>query len=334
MALWSKKRQPPTRYVEPPEFRAGVVVLFDGSTWYLSALNAGDGRLPGSMPGIAAPTGERLAEEFRTSWLRARDGAQPVSTIDGWIRLLHGPELADSELPAAWGRFFAAGGAVFRIAPWPTGGIGAMRYGWGWPSTGNSPVWRSDKTGDNLAIDPTRDWRTAIDDADTWRQRPDWTRAAVWLRDRAAADPRVAAWWVADEDGAPRVPVMTAGDAVEGLRVWWAGDWFPTGAAIVERYGLAVPDGDGFWYGWLRWDPKRSPRADGLADVLGLRRTGAGVDVCWWPVESDGGIGRPVRAVGRDGKPLDIEGAGKLLSSAWALERRPPDVDWVEVGLR
>ncbi|MGC9668869.1 hypothetical protein ACNTMW_20210 [Planosporangium sp. 12N6] len=333
MALWSRKRKPSKEYVEPPEYRAGVMVLFDGSTWRVSPSNAADGAVPTALPEVTDLTGERLADEFRAGWLRALDGMRPALPAERWIRALDAPDAPDEDPVAAWGRFFTGGGAVFRIAPSPAGGIAATRYAWGWPASGRADmVRRSDRTGDHLAIEESRAWRTAIEDEASFRRQDGWARAAAWMRDRSAVDFRVAAWWIARDDGSPGVPVMTGTDAVEGLRVWWSGDASPTGSAIVDRYGLVAPAGNGFWDGWLRWDPVGSPRPDGPADVLGLRRAGRRIDVVWWPGEPGGGFGRPLRAVGDDGGPLDIDRVERLLSAVVVLERRPPDVQWVEEG--
>jgi hypothetical protein len=321
-------------YVEPPEFRAGVLVFFDGVVWRLAALNIADGQVPASLPTLTDLTGERLADEFRAGWVRALDGSAPASATERWISAVEGRPLTDEDLTAAWARFFIGGGAVFRVAAWPSGGTYTMRYGWGWPLTDNDPIWRSDKPADNLPIDESPQWRIAIEDEDTWRQAPRWDLTAAWMRDRSTADSRVAAWWAADEDGAPRTPIMTGTDAEASVRTWWTGETSPTGSAIIERYGLPEPDGNGFWSAWLHWDPKHSPRPDGLADVLGLRRAGNGVDVVWWPVEPQGGIGRPVRAVKTDGGPLDIDRVERLVTATLVLERRPPDLDWTEAGTR
>jgi hypothetical protein len=315
--------------VEPPEYRAGVVVLFDGAAWSLSALNAADGQVPSSLAAVAELTGPRLAEEFRTSWLRALDGAAPAPTVDEWIRALPGYEAADGEgLGAAWARFFTGGGAVFRVAARPAAGLHAVRFAWLWPATGNPPLIPNDKTGDTLTVDTTTGWRQAIDDADAWARSPAWAEAAAWLHERSTVDPRAAAWWVADEDGTPRAPVMTDDEAMAGVRVWWSGDWFPKGSAVVDRFNLPTPDGRDFWYGLLRWDPAHSSRTDGLADVLGLRRAGRGVDVVWWPVGPDGRITGALRA---GGGPHDIDRVEAIVRAAHLQERRPPDVPWMEV---
>ena len=61
MAVFGRRRQPAKRYVEPPELRAGVVVLTDGQAWRVVGLNAGNGSVP-VVPAATALTGEHLAE--------------------------------------------------------------------------------------------------------------------------------------------------------------------------------------------------------------------------------------------------------------------------------
>jgi hypothetical protein len=287
-----------------------------------------------AIPRSTELTGERLADEFRVSWQLAQEGAAPAAVIENWVRAVSDRPLADDELGSAWERFFAAGGALFRVIPSPRKGIAGMRYAWGWPLTGNSLTWMSDKTGDNLTIYDSPTWRASIENRETWRQADNWVEAAAWMRDRAPVDPRVAAWWVAGEDASPRSPVLNGDDAVIGIRSWWAGDWYPTGVPVVKRYELPEPAEDGFWYAWLRWDPNGSARSDGLADVLGLRRAGKGVDVVWWSVRPDGTVGEPVRAVAEDGVGLHIDRVEELVTQVLVLERRPSNVRWIEATLR
>lgn len=337
MGIWSRRRQQGTTYVTPPEGRAGLIVLFDGTGWRIASRNAGDGAVPPAVATSAELTGERLADEFRTSWVRAREGAAPAAVIEKWIQAVHESPLRDYELNPSWERFFTGGGAIFRVAPSPRGGVTAMRYVWVWPLTGNRPVSPSDKTGDQLVVFGSPGWHTAVEEADAWRAAEPWSRVAAWMRDRAPVDPRMAAWWVADQTAAPRGPVLGDEDGAAGLRSWWTGDWYPTGVPVVERYGLPEPGGDGlepggdgFWYAWLRWDPSGSPRPDGLADVLGLRRSGQGVDVVWWPVRPDGTFGDPVRAVTEGGGPLHIDRVEELVTQVLVLERQPSNIRWIE----
>jgi hypothetical protein len=290
-------------YVEPPELRAGLVVLFDGQVWRVSARNAGDGRVPTDVPGTPEVTAGDLADEFAAGWRRANEGAAAVPDIKPWV--------GDA---AAWDRFFRAGGAAFQVRVKAAGGITATRYGWSWTATGSDPVWPSDRPADNLTVHSGPQWRDEPDGVD-------WATAAAWMRDRAGADPRVAAWWVADEQADPRTPVVTDIDAVDGLRVWWTGNWYPTGTPILQRYGLVAPEGDGFWFAWLRWDPAKG--AD-PADILGLRRAGDGVDVVWWPAG-----GTPIRS-----GPHSVDRVERLLGETLVFERPPPDVEWTEVARR
>jgi hypothetical protein len=310
-----RKKKP--QYVPPAESLAGTVALFDGRQWFVAPRNAADGRVPTTIPAVPELGGDVLAAAFRAGWQRAQQGLAPATGMVDWIRALPGRAGGDDPA-AAWERLFLDGGAAFWTMPAPSGGIAAMRFGWGWRLTGNEPVWRSDRGADNLTVFAGRGWREELDRV----PGEAWDEAARWMRDRAGADPRVAAWWVADERADPRTPVMTHADVVAGVHAWWSGNTPPKGAPVVQRYGLDAPAGDGSWFAWLRWDVTRG---DAPADVLGLRRLGTGVDVVWWPA---GGPG--VRVA----RPLDIERVERLLDQALVLERPPPDVEWTEVAER
>ena len=160
-------------------------------------------------------------------------------------------------------------------------------------------------------------WRELVEDQRAWDSAPEWETVAAWMRDRARVDARASAWWIADAEGRPMLAVDES-DVRTDVRGWWAGGGSAFGSAIVERYGLPVPSPTfvfrslkkkkkkisklgrettrDFWYGWLRWDPFSSPREDGLATVLGLRRANDGVDVLWWDIGDDGQPRRPLRA--------------------------------------
>jgi hypothetical protein len=115
VAIWSRRRRGKPGYVEPPEFRTNVIILFDGRTWHVSAANAADGRLPPAMrvrsePNTepnTEPNAEALADEFRTSWRNAAQGFSTAGDRLQWIRML---DESAGDLTEAWDRFFLAGG--------------------------------------------------------------------------------------------------------------------------------------------------------------------------------------------------------------------------------
>ncbi len=349
VAVFGRGRQPAKRYVEPPELRAGVVVLTDGQVWRVVGLNAGNGSVP-AAPGAAALTGEHLAETFRDSWSRAREGKAAVTTLTEWIRSID--THPDRDLTERWREFFLRGGQVFKVSARPGEGILAQRFVWYWPLTGQDPVRPSLNRADQIDVLEAARWRALVEDQHAWGAAPEWETAAAWMRDRALVNPRASAWWIADTEGRPSLAVDET-DVLAEVRGWWAGGGSAFGSAIVERYGLPVPSPASFsklaretghlvsklarettrrfWYGWLRWDPFGSPREDGLATVLGLHRVGEGIEVLWWDIGEDGRPHRPSRAQPQGGGPVSIDLVEQLCASVAATERRWSDVDWVEV---
>jgi hypothetical protein len=324
MGLFRKSRRPATRYVVPPELRAGVVVLAERDTWRVVAVNdasASPGQLPAAE--LAADLATDLAETFRRSWQQANNGAAGAPALKDWIQALRGGSEKDSA--DGWRDFFRAGGAVFKITARPAEGIEAQRYVWHWPLTGRDLVQPSLKTGDRIDIVEAGSWRTAIDNAPAWSATQGWARAAAWMRDRASSDPRASLWWIADEDGRPGLPVERE-DVTAAVRGWWTGDWFAFGSRVIERYELAAPRTDGAWYAWLRWDPT-SPRSDGLGSVLGLRRDADNVEVWWW--EFVGSL-QTRRAVARDPEVLSIDLVERLCAAIADSDGPPALVDWVD----
>jgi hypothetical protein len=253
-----------------------------------------------------------------------------VSAITEWVRSIDTP--AGGDLEVRWREFFLGGGAVFKVATRPGEGIVAQRFGWYWPLTGQDVLRPGLKRGDQIDLMPSEGWRALVDDAPAWGADDSWDRTVAWMRDRAAVDPRVSAWWISDKGGRPGLAVDET-DALAELRGWWHGGGPAFGSAIVERYGLPVPHREDFWYGWLRWDPFHSPRADGLATVLGLRRAGEGVEALWWDVGVDGRPQGPLRAQARGGGPISIDLMEELCVTVATTERRGSTVDWVEVEL-
>jgi hypothetical protein len=318
MGLFRKRRRPVTRYVVPPELRAGVVVLVEHGAWRVVALN--------DAPGVTAPAPELVAADlagaFRQSWLRANNGAPAVPGLTDWIQALHPGAEGDSA--DEWGTFFRAGGAVFKIGARPGEGIEIQRYAWFWPLTGQDLVQPGLDAGDRAEVGEAGSWRTLIEDEPAWLADESWQRATDWMRERATIDPRASAWWIADEDGRPGLPVRRE-DVTAAVRGWWTGVWFAFGSRVIERYGLSAPQTDGAWYAWLRWDPK-SPRPDGLGSVLGVRRDEADVQVLWWEFT---GVPACLRAVARDGDVLSIDLVDRLFASAADTERPPALVHWV-----
>jgi hypothetical protein len=329
VALFSRKRQPAKGYVEPPELRAGVIVLARPGLWRILGLNAGDGAVPPAPQGVGDATGRRLAEAFRETWIRALHGAAAVSTLTEWMRSLPPDEVAGDDLQERWREFFLGGGAVFKVAARPAGGIAAQQYVWYWPLAGQDVLRGGLRRGDQIDV-LGAGWRELVEDGQAWAAAPAWAGAAAWMRDRAGIDPRASAWWIADADGRPGLAVDES-DALAEVRGWWAGGGPAFGSAIVRRYELPVQHDEDFWYGWLRWDPSGSPRPDGVATVLGMRRAGADIEVLWWDIGGDGRPRRPVRAQARDGGPVSIDLVEELCASVATTERRGSTVDWVEV---
>jgi hypothetical protein len=329
MALFSRKRPPAKGYVQPPELQAGVVVLARPGSWRVVGLNAGGGAVPLAPPAVAAATGSQLADAFRQTWRRALDGAASVPSLTEWIGSLPADEVPGAAVQERWREFFLGGGAVFKVVPRPAGGIAAQRYVWYWPLTEQDVLWPGLRRGDQIEVLGTG-WRERIEDGQAWAADPSWARIAAWMRDRAGIDPRASAWWIADKDGRPGLAVNES-DALAEVEGWWAGAGPAFGSAIVQRFDLPVPYDEDFWYGWLRWDPSGSPRPDGLASVLGMRRAGESIEVLWWDIGSDGRPRRPVRGQALDGGPVDIDLVVQLCAAVAATERRGSTLDWVEV---
>jgi hypothetical protein len=327
VAVFSRRRQPAKRYVEPPELRAGVVILATPAAWRVAGLNAGNGSVPTLPSGSSELAGVQLAAAFRDSWSRARDGAAAATSIVEWVRSIDAR--AGRDLVEMWRDFFVGGGQVFKVWARPGEGIMAQRFVWFWPLAGQEPVRPSLKQADEVEALAASRWRDLIDDRPAWNAAPEWETTATWMSDRARVDQRASAWWIADPQGRPTLAVDET-DVLAEVRGWWAGGGSAFGSAIVERYALPAPTGEGIWYGWLRWDPIGSPREDGLATVLGLRRATDGLEVLWWDIGADGQPGRPWRARPRNGGAVSIDLVEALCVSVAATERRWPNVDWVE----
>jgi len=318
MRLW--RRRPKVGDPEGPEFQTGLVVLTRGGRWRVFDATAGiPEQAPPSVPSI---DGSDIAEAFRRSWVRAQGGAQRLRGLDQWIRAVTPAGLPEDGVAAAWQEFFLAGGVVFSVRTAEDAGITAVRCCWVWPSVGREHVHAGNRPADRLAITGADDWKPLARDAAAWQDAPMWTEAADWFAGRAAVDSRCSAWWVAS-DGAPDRAVADAPEAHDALSDWWAGE-IADDDSTVSRYGLGAPAE----HVWLRWDPRTSPRPDGLAAVLGFRRAGDGVEVLSWDIGDDGTPAGPERAVGSGGAHLGIDEAEDLALRAILSPDRPTTVEW------
>ena len=318
MRLWRRRRR--VGDPEGPEFQTGLVVFARGGRWQVFDATAG---IPEQAPpGASGIDGGELAEAFRSSWIRAQDGVHRVRGLDQWIRAVTTAGDSEDGLAAAWQEFFLDGGVVFSVRTAEQAGITAVRCCWVWPAVGRERVHAGTRPADRLAVTGSDDWQPLARDPAAWRDAPMWTEAAEWLAGHAAVDSRCSAWWVAGADGAPDRTVADAFEAHDVLREWWAGE--STDLASVGRYGLgALAE-----HVWLRWDPRTSPRPDGLAAVLGFRRAGDGVEVLWWDISSDGRPAGPELAVGSGGIGWGIDEAEDLATRAVFSPARPTTVDW------
>jgi hypothetical protein len=328
MRLWRRRRR--SRDPEGPEFQTGLVVLARDRRWRVCDATAG---IPGPETGAPTIDGAAVADAFRRSWVRAQAGARRVRGLDEWVRAVANPghETGDEHdqerrdgLAAAWQEFFLGGGVVFSVRTAEDEGITAVRCCWVWPTAGRELVHAGTRPADRLAITGADDWQPLARDRAAWLDAPMWTEAADWLAGRAAVDSRCSIWWAAGAGGTPERTVADAFEGHEALRDWWVGEARGEDAAAVARYGL----GASAEHVWLRWDPRSSPRPDGLAAVLGFRRARDGVEVLWWDIGDDGAPSGPERAVGSGGAGWGIDEAEELALRAVLSPGRPTTVEW------
>jgi len=318
MRLW--RRRPKVGNPEGPEFQTGLVVLTLGGRWRVFDATAG---IPEeALPGTPNINGSEIAEAFRRSWVRAQGGAQRLRGLDQWIRAVTPAGVGSDGEAAAWHEFFLAGGVVFSVRTAEEAGITAVRCCWVWPAVGREYVHAGNRPADRLAVTGADDWQPLARDAAAWQDAPMWTEAADWFAGRAAVDSRCAAWWVTGADGAPDRAVADGGEAHDALTGWWIGE--SEDVAAADRYGLGAPAE----HVWLRWDPRTSPRPDGLSAVLGFRRARDGVEVLWWDIGDDGTPAGPGRAVGSGGGRMGIEEAEDVALRAVLSPVRPTTVEW------
>jgi hypothetical protein len=322
MRLLRRKRARP--YSELPEFQTGLVVLTRGGRWHI--LNANAGITPDGPSERGELTGPMLADAFGESWARAKDGAKRVRGLDEWIRVVSpvAPTADDDGLAAAWQAFFLDGGVTFSVRTRPEAGITAVRCCWVWPVARRERVHAGTRPADQLAVTGSDDWQPLTLDPVSWQEAPMWTEAAAWVQARAADDSRCAVWWVAGADGAPDVAIADQSEAAESLQAWWSRKAEEGGASAgLARYGLP-PDG----LAWLQWDPKRSPRADGLRAVLGFGRTDGGVELHWCDATAEDASPTRWRATDR----IDLAQAEQAAAEALTTGTRPTTVEWQPVS--